>query len=493
MPPIPKSFKSQTQQRQQDTAQEKSTEIVINNDEQSAQLYWAVPSDFGEQNNRVELYLGDVIQTLQKLPAKSVHTVITSPPYWGLRDYGTGVIVGGNSDCEHDFGRVNQDHRGRIGSKDNTGNAFRNSSRYVEQGRHTSKNCSKCGAIKNDKQLGSEPIPDCLTQGKAQCGECFICSMIAVFREVKRVLRDDGTMWLNLGDTYSEKKYPKSNIVQGNLVGIPWRVALALQANGWILRQDIIWHKTNPMPEGMENRCTKSHEYIFLFAKSRDYYYDQDSIRENPVTNNKSPSGAGRPRYSDDQMGSCPSGSVNTHPAGRNKRSVWSIPTQGYPGAHFAAFPEKLIEPCILVGTSEHGCCAQCKAPWERQTESDGDWQPTCECYGRITKTKIKVLQNNKREVEIEKTVMNYESELSLQDHPIIPCTVLDPFVGSGTTVKVAIQHGRHGIGIDLSEKYLRENAIARITEHLISENPSENLSAIIESQPLTIGKKATK
>jgi DNA modification methylase len=224
---------------------------------------------------------GDCRETLKELPEQSINTCITSPPYWGLRDYGTGG------------------------------------------------------------QLGLEDTP-----------EDFVENLVKVFREVKRVLRDDGTVWLNLGDSYYNYRPGKgqalikqtvsntnqdlpqevarrANKIDGlkekDLVGIPWRVAFALQADGWYLRQDIIWHKPNPMPESVQDRCTKSHEYIFLLSKNPKYYFDNEAIKE------------------------------DAEPEKRNKRSVWTITTKPFKGAHFAVFPPDLIEPCILAGCPKDG------------------------------------------------------------------------------------------------------------------------------------------
>jgi len=255
----------------------------------------------------------------------SVQCVVTSPPYWGLRDYG---VPG---------------------------------------------------------QLGLERTP-----------EEYVANMVAVFREVKRVLRKDGTCWINLGDSYasgdrstyrSGASDNKGQLVQNDmprpqtppglkpkdLVGIPWRVAFALQADGWWLRQDIIWAKPNPMPESVTDRCTKSHEYIFLLTKSARYFWDAEAVKEPSIH-------AGEVVVNDNgknsemgQYGATRTGFLGevTVAANRNLRSVWNIATQPYRGSHFAVFPAKLVEPCVLAGTSERGCCAECAAPWERVTESE--------------------------------------------------------------------------------------------------------------------------
>ena len=232
---------------------------------------------------------GNVNDKLKEIESDSIQCVVTSPPYWGLRDYQTAEWEGEDEKCEHRVGRFEYKVSGK--QKSNNGSAG-----------HQAKNkCPKCGAIRKDDQLGLEETP-----------EEYVENMVKVFREVKRVLKDDGTVWLNLGDSYASNqsdgdrvsKYsPKQKTNAGklgggqrvpeglktkDLVGIPWRVALALQADGWYLRQDIIWHKPNPMPESVRDRCTKSHEYIFLLSKSAKYFYDAESIREPINLNNNS-------------------------------------------------------------------------------------------------------------------------------------------------------------------------------------------------------------
>jgi DNA modification methylase len=229
---------------------------------------------------QLDILHGNCRQVLPTLPPESVQCCVTSPPYWGLRDYGV------------------------------------------------------------DGQLGLEPTPD-----------EYVANMVAVFSEVARVLRDDGTLWLNLGDSYAsgskgsggpnEKQdsnagsyYDIRKFNHGlkpkDLCGIPWRVAFALQADGWYLRSDIIWHKPNPMPESVTDRPTKAHEYLFLLSKQERYFYDAEAIRED------------KSRHGGGQLGS---------PDFRNKRTVWTIPSQPYSEAHFATFPEDLVKPCILAGS----------------------------------------------------------------------------------------------------------------------------------------------
>jgi DNA modification methylase len=310
-----------------------------------------------------DVLVGDCLEVLPTLPAASAHCVVTSPPYWGLRDYG------------------------------------------------------------HDGQLGLERTPD-----------EYVERLVSVFRLVRRVLRDDGTVWLNLGDSYANTggvSQPHRNVGTGgfagsdgrrtqpyalagggfsrpvalgnglkpkDLVGIPWRVAFALQADGWYLRSDIIWHKPNPMPESVTDRPTKSHEYIFLLTKSERYHYDHEAIKE-PSVDPESHEGY-RPRNPNGhgavggKLAATRQGFFSKARAGvtyevRNKRSVWTIATAPYPEAHFATYPPELIRPCILAGSPQGG-------------------------------------------------------------------TVLDPFNGSGTTGLVALQHHRRYIGIELNPEYAR-------------------------------------
>jgi len=301
------------------------------------------------------IHQGDCLEVLKTLPDSSVHCCVTSPPYFGLRDYGV------------------------------------------------------------EGQIGLEASP-----------EAFVSRLVEVFREVRRVLRKDGTLWLNLGDTYNglkvgstqenvgakrhntstfRKELDKS-IKPKDLIGIPWRVAFALQSDGWYLRQDIIWAKPNPMPESVKDRCTKAHEYLFLLSKSERYYFDAEAIKE-PASETSGyakqrAKGVNTWKYNDTderikQTGQRIESSTLGTPGTRNRRSVWTVSTRPYKGAHFATFPPKLIEPCILAGCPAGG-------------------------------------------------------------------VVLDPFFGAGTTGMVAMQHGRGYVGIELNPEYV-ELAKARISE----------------------------
>lgn len=298
------------------------------------------------------ILVGDCIEMMRTLPDQSVHTCITSPPYFGLRDYGV------------------------------------------------------------DGQIGLEASP-----------RKFIESLVAVFREVRRVLRNDGTLWVNLGDSYASGgrcgggrymaergdgawqgkgdatgwRSAPAGWKHKDLLGLPWRLAIALQDDGWYLRQDIIWHKPNPMPESIKDRCTKAHEYLFLLSKSPRYHFDQDAIRE-PARAQAAPESASRrnsfareTKYTDGEHGQ-----TAQHRTGRddvdydetrNKRSVWTVATASFKGAHFATFPPDLIRPCVLAGSPRGGM-------------------------------------------------------------------VLDPFGGAGTTALVAMQEGRQSVICELNPEY---------------------------------------
>ena len=312
-----------------------------------------------------EILVGNCLDVLPTLEEQSVHTCITSPPYWGLRDYGTANWVGGNTDCEHSKPRALG--KSTLGASKGIGSMEAAARRELSCPVPYKKICGKCGAIREDDQLGLESTP-----------EEYVANMVQVFREVKRVLRDDGTLWLNLGDSYmggGGGNYNKSGISQAgghhltnvrnkrafientglkskDLVGIPWRVAFALQADGWYLRQDIIWHKPNPMPESITDRCTKAHEYIFLLSKNKKYYYDHELIKEASATEPHAPKNKklDKSRNDHDQMDK-----VWGADGKRNKRSVWTVTTKPYKGAHFATFPPDLIEPCILAGCPKGG------------------------------------------------------------------------------------------------------------------------------------------
>jgi DNA modification methylase len=337
-----------------------------------------------------KIEFGDCRETMRRWASEGIkaQTCVTSPPYYGLRDYGTGKWVGGDENCSHK-------RDSKYSDKTITGHA--NKDLTVGDAIYKSI-CPKCGAVRKDEQLGLEETP-----------EEYIKSMVEVFRCVWDVLEDDGTLWVNIGDSYCgtgskgnwvDPKNPngrngqsvsKTQKLHGykskDLIGIPWMLAFALRADGWYLRQDIIWHKPNPMPESVQDRCTKAHEYIFLFSKKQHYHFDHESIKEEGVI----PAGTLAAKGSAERQNQK---GVNARPpeykeydGQRNKRSVWTVTTKPYEGAHFAVFPTDLIEPCILAG-----------AP--------------------------------------------------------VGAVVLDPFMGSGTTAQVAQNLGRKYLGCELNPAY---------------------------------------
>jgi DNA modification methylase len=465
----------------------------------------------------VRLYQGDVLDQLRGLPSRSLHMCVTSPPYWGLRDYQTGTWTGGSPNCNHIQPRGST-RGGPLSTITGGQDLTPHKTQYT-------RSCPDCGATRLDNQLGSERTP-------AE----YIKNMVAVFRELKRVLRQDGTLWLNMGDSYgtgssgggvfengriydrqpdqrgdggkerwaaghTESWELSTGLPQGNMVGMPWRLAFALQADGWILRQDIIWSKPSPMPESATNRCCKSHEYLFLLTLDNGYFYDQYAIMEESTTEPHKP---GFSKTNSDRRDQSPNNEANQREWGSSKaikRSVWEVASYSYAGAHFATFPPKLIEPCILAGTSEKGCCPDCLAPWTRITErvrvatrpgtdskinraSAHEESPYNQHSGSIVGNR-----DPERHVTEVRTVgwrprcICYDWSKPENETRLIPCTVLDIFMGSGTTAAVSVFHDRRAVGLELSEDYLRKNAIPRIvgaleqrltTKHLVPRPPRE-------------------
>jgi DNA modification methylase len=421
----------------------------------------------------------------------SVQTCVTSPPYWGLRDYGLATWEGGDAECDH-IQRVARHDGGRVQVDGFHGSAAKDSDKGGIAYRGT---CGKCGAVQRDVGIGLERTPD-----------EYVANIVAVSREVKRVLRPDGTLWLNLGDSFASawackrrsivgQGSPDESIERGrmapglkekDLVGIPWRVAFALQADGWYLRSDIIWHKPNPMPESVTDRPTKAHEYLFLLAKAQRYYYDAEAIKEAAGGWNGSKFDDARDLEIRPTTGRKPSeskvrgefnGKTNAMPGHeafravtetRNRRDVWTIPTQPYRGAHFATFPEKLVEPCILAGTSPKAC-GVCGAPWERVTEragkrrgQSGDKGNGRELQGLRTSARMGHGAGWRNEPPPTSTSLGWRPSCDHNDDTGL-CIVLDPFCGSGTTGAVAVRLGRRFVGLDMQPKYL-ELARNRIT-----------------------------
>ncbi|MDR0692557.1 MAG: site-specific DNA-methyltransferase [Prevotellaceae bacterium] len=353
---------------------------------------------------------GDALAVLRTLPDNSVDCCVTSPPYYGLRDYGTATWEGGDTNCLHSA-------REEKGFENYKQSSIRGNSKPPKN------RCKKCGAVRIDNQIGLEDTP-----------EAYISKLVEVFMEVRRVLKPTGTLWIVIGDSYNgsgknggntcKKEWKqhtnvashatKPTLVPGlkpkDLIGIPWMLAFALRNAGWWLRQDIIWHKPYPMPRSVTDRCTEAHEYMFLLSKKRKYYYDNKAIMETAAYDGRKDTRMkGSHKYSQPGItGLSPQTfAARSHERWtikdgvymRNKRSVWSVNTKPYRGAHFATYPPKLITPCIRAGCPENGI-------------------------------------------------------------------VLDPFMGSGTTAVVARKLNRNFIGIELNPEYI-EMAEERLRNEL--------------------------
>lgn len=302
--------------------------------------------------------------------------------------------------------------------------------------------------------------------GLEQTPEQYVAELVAVFREVRRVLREDGCVWLNLGDSYASESFAPWGVKPKDELGIPDAVVNALRLDGWYRRQTIIWHKPNPMPESVTDRCTKAHEYIFLLTKSARYWYDAEAVKEESVYPEGSREDVPQGVFQGKRDGSDGmNGSFRAIRNTRNRRSVWTVPTQPYSGAHFAVFPPDLIKPCILAGCPDK-CCPKCGKGWERQTEygkvlstggSDKGARAanlsTCDPNNKNGDANSSYVTGNM--VQREKITIGFRPTCTCSEHEPVSGTVLDPFNGSGTTGLVALQMNRNYIGCELNPEYV--------------------------------------
>lgn len=413
---------------------------------------------------------GDAIDVLAAHPAESVQTCITSPPYWGLRDYGVAPRVwGGDPGCRHRWGEGERGRRSDLlpSEKSSSQSRLGRDGRQGVAGLEGGCFCRCCGAWRGC--LGLEPEPD-----------LYVEHLVSVLRGVRRVLREDGTLWLVIGDSFAaSRSYQVRDRKRGepggplpvrvpetlkpkDLVGIPWRVAFALQADGWWLRSDIVWAKPNAMPESVTDRPTRAHEIVFLLAKSRRYFYDAEAVRE-PDQGRRSGNGYKRPERLSYGGGEAARGQDFewVGGAGRNRRSVWTVPTQCFRGAHFATFPEALVEPCLLAGSSPTAC-RSCGAPWCRIIDArrllDGEKEIKGSWTGADRLDSGRALEATgvgHWRVEVRRQTVGWEASCE-HDDPGGRCTVLDPFAGAATAGIVAARQGRDFLGIELSDAYAR-------------------------------------
>ena len=426
------------------------------------------------------LWQGDVREVLPTLAPASVDCVVTSPPYWGLRDYGTGLWDGGDPACDHRKEAVAK--RGEEFRKRGEQRGYAPGSNFANYGERNATAsdfddvCGKCGATRLDRQLGLEATPD-----------EFVANMVAVFREVRRVLAPHGTCWVNLGDSYAASPagnfgptMPKpgdggtfrankpaidwtgAGLKAKDLCMVPARVAIALQADGWYLRSDIIWSKPNPMPESATDRPTNSHEHVFLLTKLPRYYFDQEAVREPTSPHSEfgrnTQAQKGEPTPYGDHNGRAKGlgGGSRGDPAGRNLRNVWDIATQPYPGAHFATYPEELVRRCLLAGCPEW-VCRRCGRPRERIVEASGgsigtDWNSRRDDW-RNDKAHGTTANATTGDGTYKRETVGW-TDCGHDDYR--RGVVLDPFLGSGTTAAVARRHDRHAVGVELSDEYAK-------------------------------------
>ena len=417
----------------------------------------------------IEILVGDALTRLDEMPDKSVHCAVTSPPYWGLRSYHLTRWIGGDPDCEH----LGKPIRGE--NSDSTwGRPSRSAQKYQPV-------CRYCGAKEEQVSGGIGIEPDFLTH---------VDNLMAVFDEVWRVLRDDGTFWLNYGDAYagsgrghtnnpgiSDSYRRMGNINRGNkgshdlkpnkdgslglkaknLMLMPSRIAIAMQDRGWILRSEIIWAKTSPMPESVKDRPTNAHEKMFLFAKQPQYYYDHVAVstpsKALNIPGNRT-NGENQDRNDNDMANRI---KANGMPLSANLRNVWNLNSSKFAGAHFALFPDKLVEPCVKAGTSEKGVCSECGAPHQRVYKTRNATESELSRKSVTYRKKYPVGKlhdvSDRRQTNVGFETTGWKPTCKC-DADIVPATVLDPFCGAGTTALVADRLGRDAVMIEISEEY---------------------------------------
>lgn len=443
-----------------------------------------------------EVRQGHVMDVLRALPSESVHCVVTSPPYWGLRSYSTeGQVWGGDPECVHEWASVHPP--GHRAGDTNPGPLQTNGNKGRE--RLTSNLCALCGAWRGE--LGLEPSVG-----------LYVEHLLGIFREVRRVLRKDGTCFLNIGDSYigswgnygsrdgkqrlsstehfdraawNERQgervptsYPQPGLKPKDLCLIPERLAIALQEDGWWVRSRIAWCKRAPMPESVQDRPTSAWEHIFLLTRSEHYYYDQEAVRVPTEAvgltwDERKTLGEG-PRKGYSQNGF---GHLMPASGGRNLWNYWLLSPEAFPESHFATFPTEIPRLAISAGTSEHGVCGECGAPWKRVVEREyvGDTS--------------KVRGNNRQGTERNHNhflalpppgagsnpgiTTGWQPTCNHPDAPIVPALVLDPFSGAGTSVMVALRLGRRGLGIELQPDY-----VAMSERRIVADQPLFNRMA---------------
>jgi DNA modification methylase len=463
------------------------------------------------QDDWLTVWSGDCRDAMQQMAEGSVQTVITSPPYYGLRDYGLeGQVWGGDPEHPHVWDAyVIKPQSGGVGASTlgeaSGGNGISPEGMVRSQERQQrppgQASFCECGAWLG--ALGLEPSPG-----------LYIEHLVEVFRGIWRVLRDDGVAWLNLGDSYARVQdtnvpqtknkpvaYPEvSNFSEvskkgssdgavgradrpgsrakmdglkaKDLIGIPWMAAFALRDDGWYLRQDIVWAKPNAMPESVEDRPTRSHEFIFMLTKQPRYFFDHTAIKE-PVGEAMQAAAKRAPtdpdktyqHDADSRMGKTSPNRVWSDPAavarimqGRNKRDVWTVPTAPYPGAHYAVFPPALVEPMVLSSSSEKGSCVECGAPYKRVLDVE-----SYPAEGRDQRPNLVPGQGSGQQSGNYWTPPTITevgwaptcTHEAIPNERLDPCVVFDPFGGSGTVAMVAQKWGRRAVLVDLNPDYI--------------------------------------